>query len=433
MKKMQLSNDQQVALAAILKFLESKTERVFLLQGKPGTGKTFVLKQVLNQYKQKTVCTAPTNKATKVLKEVLTSPDYKPECCTIYSLLGLTMDSSGEVKEVVSRTNDFDINTYGLVIIDEAFMINSNLKSYIQRALKESPRVKILFLGDSYQLPPVKEVKSPIVSFFHDNNQVTLHQVMRHEGDILDCVSQVRLAIDTPFNFKLPFLKNYRGMPQSSSVEVLGTKEFEARVFAIASTEAESLIKSGDTKIIAWRNSIVDKYNHVVRSKIFPQTYIMNKFEVGDKIVVTSPCKDIEDRIFATIDEEGIVEKTIDGFNATLKIKTMHVQCTMDDNTVKIFSICHPEHEAIFDTLLEEVRQAALTKAGTWFAYHQLYESVHHIRHSYAITAHRAQGSTYKRVLVHAKDILSNKNTVESLQCLNVAMSRAKNKLIIGM
>jgi len=429
---MQLSNDQQSALEAILKFLDSK-ERVFLLQGKPGTGKTFVLKQVLNQYKQKTVCTAPTNKATKVLKEVLTSDSYKPECCTIYSLLGLSMDSSGEVKEVISKTNEFNINEYGLVIIDEAFMVNTNLKAYIDRALSESPRVKILFLGDEYQLPPVKEAKSPITKYFNEGNQVTLTQVMRHEGAILDCVNQVRNAIDTPFAFKLPFLKDFKGMPASSQVEVLSLKDFENEIFRIATNDAESLITPGKTKVIAWRNAIVDKYNQVARSRIFPDTYIMNKFEVGDKVVVTSPCKDIEDKIFATIDEEGIIEKTIDGFNAILRLKTMHVQCTMDDNTTKIFSICHPENEAIFETLLNEAREAAKTKAGTWFAYWQLHDSVHHIRHSYAITAHRSQGSTYERVLVHAKDILSNKNTIEALQCLNVAMSRAKSKLIIGM
>lgn len=432
-KKVQLSNDQQLALEAINKFLIAKDNRVFLLQGKPGTGKTFVLKKVLETYKQKTVCTAPTNKATKVLKEVLTSADYKPECCTIYSLLGLSMDSSGEVKEVVSKTNDFDINEFGLVIIDEAFMINTNLKGYIDRALSESPKVKILFLGDRYQIPPVKEAESPITKYLNDTNQATLHQVMRHEGAILECVDQVRKAIDNPFSFKLPFLKDYRGMPHSSHVEVVSLKDFEAMVFDIATKEPKTLSTPGQTKIIAWRNAIVDKYNNIARSRIFPTTYIMNKYEVGDKIVVTSPARDIEERVIATIDEEGIIEKTIDGFNNVLKLKTMHVQCAMDDNTTKIFSICHPENEALFQALLAEAKAAATCHSGSWRHYWQLNESVHHIRHSYAITAHRAQGSTYGRVLVHAKDILSNKNTIESLQCLNVAMSRAKNKLIIGM
>lgn len=430
---MQLSNDQKLALEAIIKFLASKDNRVFLLQGKPGTGKTFVLKQVLSQYKQKAVCTAPTNKATKVLKDMLTSPEYKPECCTIYSLLGLSMDNSGEVREVVSKTNDFNINEFDLIIIDEAFMINANLKAYIDRALRESPKVKVLFLGDSYQLPPVKEAKSPIISYFNTDNQAILHQVMRHEGAILECVEQVRKAIDNPFSFKLPFLKDYREMPCSSPVEVINLQEFETMVFAIASEEPDTLKERGHTKIIAWRNAVVDKYNTIVRSKIFPQTYIMNKYEVGDKIVVTSPARDIEDKIIATIDEEGFIEKTIDGFNNILKLKTMHIQCIMDDNTTKIFSICHPESEALFQTILIEAKAAATCHRGSWRHYWQLNESVHHIKHSYAITAHRAQGSTYERVFVQAKDILSNRNTTESLQCLNVAMSRAKIKLIVGI
>ena len=78
--KVQLSSDQQVALDTLLEFLHNSKAKVALLQGKPGTGKTFVLKELLKRYKYRAVCTAPTNKATKVLADMLTSNTYKPDC-----------------------------------------------------------------------------------------------------------------------------------------------------------------------------------------------------------------------------------------------------------------------------------------------------------------------------------------------------------------
>ena len=84
--EIKLSNDQQNGLDTILEWLHTGKQRVCLLQGKPGTGKTTLLKQLHKHYKQHTIYTAPTNKATKVLKGMIETEDYKPKFCTISSL-----------------------------------------------------------------------------------------------------------------------------------------------------------------------------------------------------------------------------------------------------------------------------------------------------------------------------------------------------------
>ena len=104
----------------------------------------------------------------------------------------------------------------------------------------------------------------------------------------------------------------------------------------------------------------------------------------------------------------------------------------MSDNPLKSFRVLHPNSQQVFDQMLKQYKtEAQQGNKKMWRQYYGLLEAVHWIKHAYAITAHRAQGSTYKTVFVDAGDILLNKNVREKLQCLNVAISRAKDELYI--
>ena len=110
--------------------LDSDPFRV--LKGYAGAGKTFMLRQLPDRMKGRIVWTAPTNKATKCLREALTADDYKPDCRTIYSLLGLRLEANGEVKELSQPEDPVDLSTYRLVVVDEAFMLNKAVMAAIQ-------------------------------------------------------------------------------------------------------------------------------------------------------------------------------------------------------------------------------------------------------------------------------------------------------------
>lgn len=428
-----LNSEQFAAYNDLIAWLNDPISRIALVEGKPGTGKTFLLKYVISTYKKRAIFTAPTNKATKVLEATLTSKDYAPDTCTIYSLLGLQISKEGEVKEVKAQKEDINISRYSLVVLDEGFMVNANLKKYIDIALENNPKVKLLILGDSYQIPPVGENKSTIEQYFdkpEDKNlRIKLTKVMRHGGDILAVVDQIRTAIDKPFSYKLPFLADY-------------WQTFEKDVYVVSQEDmVKDIMKHIEVagnfdgcKAIGWRNVTIDYLNAQVRSKLYPESHKLHYWEIGDEVTLTAPAKDfVEDKILATTDETGIIESvdyvshpSISGFDAA-KLTVL-----LSNNNIVVLYAIAPYDKERWTKLLSKSFKEAQIRVMTWKNYWELHDQVHYVRHGYAITAHRSQGSTYNKVYVNLNDILRNQNRVESLQCLFVACSRAKDKLIIG-
>jgi len=158
---MALTLEQGTALEAITDFLRDPEKQFFLLGGYAGTGKTYCIQHLVGLVRGRLIFTAPTNKATKVLRDTLTTDQYKPETRTIYSLLGLRLEANGEVKELTVPEDPLDLTQYRAVIVDEASMINANLMRFI-RQTADTQNVKFIFMGDPAQLPPVGEARSPV-------------------------------------------------------------------------------------------------------------------------------------------------------------------------------------------------------------------------------------------------------------------------------
>ena len=144
--------EQALALEAISSWLaegyslESPTARpasfppftgpkFFCLRGYAGTGKSYSITLLLKMglLKPSEVCfTAPTNKAVKVLRRYLNDAGLA-DCPskTIYSLLGLSLKENGEVKELASPEEPVNLQSYKLIVVDEASMVNRFLISAI--------------------------------------------------------------------------------------------------------------------------------------------------------------------------------------------------------------------------------------------------------------------------------------------------------------
>lgn len=417
-----LNADQEAALASILDWLKTPGEEPFrALRGFAGTGKTFMMARLVSRLKGRVVWTAPTNKATKCLREALTADDYKPECRTIYSLLGLRLEANGEIKELTVPEDPVDLGLYTLVVIDEAWMVGGALMAAIRHAQGTSG-VRFLFMGDPCQLPPVKEEKSPVEAL---PVIAELTHVMRHDNQILKLATTIRSKIGHP----APSIALASDNDGEEGVWRLDRRRFELLVLDKAGL---GWFSDGTTaKAIAWRNVEVDRLNKMIRGKIFPG--IADPWCIGDRVIFTSPARDLDDSPLASTDDEGIVDAIVEEPHPLYGEFTINrLSITLDTNKVVTARVLHPRDFAAWTKKKEDMALMAKANGRFWRNFWDFNDAFHSLRHAYAITAHRAQGSTYDNAFVLWSDILLNRNRSEAFKCLYVAATRARKRLVLG-
>ena len=121
---------------------------VMILTGGPGTGKTTVVRALLDIFKSmdmKIALAAPTGRAAKRLSESTLC-----EAKTIHRLLEMTYGTDEDAVFNRDENNFLDEN---VIIIDEASMIDNSLMASLLKAVK--PGARIIIIGDSDQLPSV--------------------------------------------------------------------------------------------------------------------------------------------------------------------------------------------------------------------------------------------------------------------------------------
>ena len=132
---------------AIIGALESG---VMLLTGGPGTGKTTIVKALIDIFSSmdmKVALAAPTGRAAKRLSES-TSQEAK----TIHRLLEFEY-ATEDGDRPGFRRNENDLLEENVIIVDESSMIDNILMSSLLRAIK--PGARVILIGDADQLPSV--------------------------------------------------------------------------------------------------------------------------------------------------------------------------------------------------------------------------------------------------------------------------------------
>lgn len=416
-----LNAEQSAALEDILKFLAEPDEQFFVLSGSAGTGKTFCIRELVNRVKGRLVFTATTNKATKELRRSVTTKDYKPECRTIFSLLGLRLEASGEVKELSAPEDPIDLSAYRAVIVDEGSMVNENLRKFIKQAASEHG-VKFIFMGDEAQLPPVGELRSPIWKI---TRGAKLLKVERHDNQILALATRIRAVVDHP----APTIKLNADNDGEQGVWSGSRRELEAAIRREA--EIGGFSKPNCAKAVAWRNVTVDGFNKLIRDTIFDKP---TEFWLpSDRVIFTSPAKDLDDETVATTDDEGTVDRVDTEYHPIHgDIKIFRITLTLDDGPVVVARVLHPESQLRYASQCEDLAAAARSNSRLWRKFWDYKDAFHALRHAYALTAHRVQGSTYDTTFVDYRDVLLNRNRQEAFRCLYVACTRPKRALVLG-
>lgn len=157
----ELSERQKQALEMI------NNENVCIITGGPGTGKTTIIKSIIELYEaygKKVVLCAPTGRAAKRMTEAT-----EREAKTLHRLLEI-----GKIEEEITKNVENEVAPIDadIIIVDEVSMVDVFLMNYLVKAIYKG--TKLILVGDADQLPSVGP-GSILQDMIESNKIATMH------------------------------------------------------------------------------------------------------------------------------------------------------------------------------------------------------------------------------------------------------------------
>ncbi len=404
-----LTPDQETALASFNLFLMDPVETVFVLKGYSGTGKSTLVRTLLDRLpsyqkaahlinpsmrEYEPMLTATTNKAAENLAQI-TGMDVK----TIHSALGLRVvtDFKANTSQLVPRAMD-DLEGY-VLFIDEASYIDRELLEWVWKRTKHC---KIVFMGDPAQLTPVKSSGTPV--FDAGFKGAALTQVVRQvEGHpIIDLSTKFRHTVNSGefFAFK----------PDGHHIQHMDRVAFAA---AIEAEFTRPDWKYADSKILAWTNKCVVTFNQYVRNLAKGDPH----FQVGDYAV----CNSFIQLGKQSIKTDQLVQITT--IEPACVVHGVHGNFMMLDHSIRAFQ---PKSLADQKEAIKKARAANDIHTVT-----VIESSWIDLRGAYACTINKAQGSTFGSVYIDLDDVSRCNSGDQIARMLYVGVSRARNHVFL--
>lgn len=482
-----LNKKQKQAAQQIDQFILQNTSPFFYLLGYAGTGKTYLIGSIIknlllnNQIDQIYVC-APTHQALNVIESSIRSnivqlnDENKLVFMTIHKLLDfkpiiMTNDGSKIFKSIKESKFLKQIKSK-LIVIDECSMISKLMVIELKKYAELYP-IKIIFMGDRKQLPPIGEPESLVFTDIPRNyqHQILLDEIMRTKSPEIKEVCRIIRTWnrqDDLIKLLLPIHNR----------KTRAFKMYHKKSNYVESNWFKYTINKLDQKqipiILPWRNETVNFYNNIIRNYLYKGADLTN-FVVGDYVIFNNFHCSLELEYFYTSNMVEILEiaekedilfdwHQLIILNAKTKIdasyNTLIKKFMSQKNKFKIniFSIrrCNSEkitdmnkkysiqaisrvdlasYELMINNIKEHIEyffsefHSTIMTNKLWKAYHtKLIDPFAQIKLGYSTTIYKAQGSTFPNAIVDFDDLI-NLNINEFQLALYTAAGRAGDEL----
>lgn len=391
---LELSDKQKEAIMAV------NDNNICIITGGPGTGKTTIIKAILELYKskkRKTVLCAPTGRAAKRMTET-TGEEAK----TLHRLLEI-----GKIEEEQINKNDFDISPLDadVVIVDEMSMVDLFLMNYLVKAIYQG--TKLVLVGDVDQLPSVGpgNVLGDLINSGKIKT-IVLNKIFRQAAKSKIILNAHRA------NSGMTFIK------QEEAEEELN-KDF----FYIKENNQEKILN----QIISLCSGRLQSYGNY---DFFKSIQIITPTKKG--MLGTKELNKVLQEYLNPLPEHGIERQNL-GASFRAGDRVMQIKNNYDifwEREKNGYETGNGVFNGEFGTILklDDIEKRVKIKFDdekySWYQYSELDQ----IEHAYAITVHKAQGSEFDVVImpiVQAAPMLLTRNL------LYTGMTRAKKMLII--
>jgi ATP-dependent exoDNAse (exonuclease V) alpha subunit len=444
----ELTAGQEELLHKLAAFTLSREEHgLFILKGYAGTGKTTVISalvKALPAVKCKVVLLAPTGRAAKVLSGYSDMPAF-----TIHKKIYKLKSDGGEGGRFVLQQN---MHKDTLFVVDEASMIShasgemsGSLLDDLFEYVYAADNCRLIFVGDTAQLPPVGADLSPALdekflkkSFFLNIHTHELTEVVRQDAGsgILHNATQVRELIRSGVNdFPKLELGGFKDIAR-----ITGNDLEDALNYAYSKYGPE------DTMVICRSNKRANLFNGQIRARIRWQE---EELSAGDYMMVvknnyTWLPKDSKAGFIANGDiiqvskVLGTEEKY--GFRfANVRMRMIDYPGEKEFEVKLMLNTIMSESPALGNEegrrLYLEVNNAYLHIENRQMRYLKVrddpYFNALQVKFSYAVTCHKAQGGQWGSVFVEQGYLTKEMVNREFLRWLYTALTRATERLYL--
>lgn len=443
---------QDVTLQMLAKFvLNNDANEIFLLKGYAGTGKTTIIGTLVkNLWKaqKSSVLLAPTGRAAKVISNY-----SNKEAFTIHKKIYHPKSEKGGGVSFRLQANK---HRNVIFIVDEASMVpdinqdsklfeNGSLLDDLMQYVYSGYRCKLLLIGDTAQLPPVKLTISPALDAQLLENQynktvvsLELDEVVRQQQDsgILFNATRIRECLQQGFYDTFQFQE--QGFP-----EVIRPLDGQELLDAIQDSYSE--LGHEETAIVVRSNKRANLYNQNIRQRILFQE---EELSAGDQLMVVKNnyfwvkphsaagfiangdviqvleifgFKDLYGFRFAEVKVQMVDYPNMDPFETVLLIDTL---------TSETPSLSYEDSNRLYQEVVQDYAHEKSNYKRFLGVKNNKFFNALQVKFSYAITCHKSQGGQWHTVFIE-QPYLPNGMDKDYLRWLYTAVTRAKEKLYL--
>lgn len=440
-----LANPQQLYLFDKLQqFIANKDHQsCFILKGYAGTGKTTVIStliKLLPKYQIKSVLLAPTGRAAKVLSQ------YSAKGASTIHRKIYRKKSAFSPEMHFGLASNMHQDT--LFIIDEASMIIDELTDYSGSSLLQDvisfvyndKNNRIVFIGDTAQLPPVGSTESPALVANHVKkfglavDEIELTQVVRQEkesGILFNATAIRELIRKEETSFPSLRTKGFKDV-----FRMMGDKIIEGLNYAYSKYDLENSL------VICRSNKSANLYNQHIRNQILGRE---DELTGGDLIMV------VKNNYFWLPDEKGgfIANGDIGKITRVKNIQEMYgfrfaeVQILFADIdqepiTCKVMldtlytetpNLPYEQQKKLFEEVMKDYEHIPNKRLRMEELRTNPYFNALQIKFAYAVTCHKAQGGQWEAVFIDQGYLTEEMLNIDLLRWLYTATTRASKEL----
>jgi ATP-dependent exoDNAse (exonuclease V) alpha subunit len=449
--RLKFNTDQLAVATALEHFTQSDKQQLFVLDGYAGTGKTSLIAayiQYLKTAEINVVLLASTGRAAKVLAE---KANFAAETIhrQLYVLDEDEIDDIRKERRLAFKLRENNHSESTLYIVDESSMISDHASKNLflnfgtGRLLSDlmgyANGRKIIFVGDSSQLPPVN-VKFPPVfkeGYFSENfssgpntGKLRIQERFAESSPMFMLAVLWRKAIE--MQKRLP-LKIETG--NNAQMQLHESADNMASQFA-GLVRAKGIDES---LFICFSNKRAFELNNLIRARLFPRKTMMQKGEVlivvynNYRLNITNGEHIIVDEIEHTEQRAGLTFRHIKGRVKDFKGYRSFSARIIEDLLYQPLAGLTIEQEAdLYIDFKKRMWEAGVSPKSEDFLLRQVndpYLNAIRTKYGYAITCHRAQGGEWSDVFIDFENALLMQPPDFYLRWAYTSVSRATEKL----